>query len=139
MKTLFILITLLFVSSCTLDVELKPLNSSAIFNDGNSKMWLVDNLWIKQRDYANPDRNKKDIITFYASGRCAVQKINTFGDEKGDVVDYKVIDKKILILSGKGKVWKFIITKLSEDNIELSPMKGTTFKYVMNLVPITEP
>lgn len=139
MKTLFILITLLFVSSCTLDVELKPLNSSAIFNDGNSKMWLVDNLWIKQRDYANPDRNKKDIITFYASGRCAVQKINTFGDEKGDVVDYKVIDKKILILSGKGKVWKFKITKLSEDNIELYPMKGTTFKYVMNLVPITEP
>ncbi len=139
MKTLFILSILLFVSSCTLDVELKPLNSSAIFNDGNSKMWLVEHLWIKQRDYANPDRNKKDIITFYASGRCAVQKINTFGDEKGDVVDYKVIDKKTLILSGKGKVWKFKIAKLSEQNIELSPMKGTAFKYVMNLVPVTEP
>lgn len=139
MKTLFILSTLLFVSSCTLDVELKPLNSSAIFNDGNSKMWLVEHLWIKQRDYANPDRNKKDIITFYASGRCAVQKINTFGDERGDVVDYKVIDKKFLILSGKGKVWKFKVTKLSEGNIELTPMKGTSFKYIMNLVPITEP
>ena len=139
MKTLFILSTLFFVSSCTLDVELKPLNSSAIFNDGNSKMWLVEHLWIKQRDYANPDRNKKDIITFYASGRCAVQKINTFGDERGDVVDYKVIDKKFLILSGKGKVWKFKVTKLSEGNIELTPMKGTSFKYIMNLVPITEP
>ena len=139
MKTLIILTTLLLVSSCTLDAELKPLNSTAIFNDGNSKMWLVDHLWRKQRDYANPDRNKKDIITFYASGRCAVQKINSFGDERGDVVDYKVIDKKFLILSGKGKVWKFKVTKLSEGNIELTPMKGTSFKYIMNLVPITEP
>ena len=139
MKTLIILTTLLLVSSCTLDVELKPLNSTAIFNDGNSKMWLVDHLWRKQRDYANPDRNKKDIITFFESGRCSVQKLNTFGTEKGDIVDYKVIDKKILILTGKGKVWKFKITKLSEDNIELTPMKGTHFKYVMDLVPITEP
>jgi hypothetical protein len=111
MKILSFFLFLYFITSCTLDVELKPLNSTAIFNDGNSKMWLVDHLWIKQRDYANPDRNKKDIITFYASGRCAVQKINTFGNEKGDVVDYKVIDKKIVILSGKGKVWKFKITK----------------------------
>ena len=139
MKTLSLFLILYIISSCTLDVELKPLNSTAIFNDGNSKMWLVEHLWIKQRDYANPDRNKKDIITFYASGRCAVQKINTFGNEKGDVVDYKVIDKKIVILSGKGKVWKFKITKLSEGNIELTPMKGTSFKYIMNLVPITEP
>jgi hypothetical protein len=139
MKILSFFLFLYFITSCTLDVELKPLNSSAIFNDGNSKMWLVEHLWIKERDYAHPNRNKKDIITFYASGRCAVQKINTFGNEKGDVVDYKVIDKKIVILSGKGKVWKFKVTKLSEENIELTPMKGTSFKYIMNLVPITEP
>ena len=139
MKILSFFLFLYFITSCTLDVELKPLNSSAIFNDGNSKMWLVEHLWIKERDYAHPNRNKKDIITFYVSGRCAVQKINTFGNEKGDVVDYKVIDKKIVILSGKGKVWKFKITKLSEENIELTPMKGTSFKYIMNLVPITEP
>ena len=139
MKILSFFLFLYFITSCTLDVELKPLNSSAIFNDGNSKMWLVEHLWIKERDYAHPNRNKKDIITFYASGRCAVQKINTFGNEKGDVVDYKVIDKKIVILSGKGKVWKFKITKLSQENIELTPMKGTSFKYIMNLVPITEP
>ena len=139
MKTLCLYLTLFIISSCTLDVELKPLNSTAIFNDGNSKMWLVDHLWSKQRDYANPDRDKKDIITFFESGRCSVQKLNTFGIEKGDIVDYKVIDKKILILTGKGKVWKFKVTKLSEDNIELTPMKGTHFKYVMDLVPITEP
>ena len=139
MKTLCLYLTLFIISSCTLDVELKPLNSTAIFNDGNSKMWLVNHLWRKQRDYANPDRNKKDIITFFESGRCSVQKLNTFGIEKGDIVDYKVIDKKILILTGKGKVWKFKVTKLSEDNIELTPMKGTHFKYVMDLVPITEP
>ncbi len=139
MKTLCLFFILYVISSCTLDVELKPLNSTAIFNDGNSKMWLVDHLWIKQRDFAHPSRNKKDIITFFESGRCSVQKINTFGIEKGDIVDYKVIDKKTLILTGKGKVWKFKITKLSEDNIELTPMKGTNFKYVMDLVPITEP
>jgi len=139
MKTLFSLALLIIISSCTLDVELKPLNSSAVFDDGNSKMWLVDHLWVKQRDYANPERNQKDIITFYASGRCAVQKLHTFGDEKGDVVDFKVIGKKQLVLSGKGKVWKFKITKLTEDEIELTPMKGTNFKYVMHLVPVTEP
>ena len=102
-------------------------------------MWLVDHLWMKQRDYANPDRNKKDIITFYATGRCSVQKLNTFGDEKGDVVDFKVLNKKMLLLSGKGKIWKFKITKLTEDKIELTPMKGTKFKYVMNLIPVPEP
>lgn len=139
MKILFVFLLLYFITSCTLDVELKPLNSSAVFNDGNSKMWLVEHLWIKERDYAHPNWNKKDIITFYVSGRCSVQKLNTFGDEKGDVVDYQVIDKKFLILTGKGKVWKFKITKLSEDNIELTPIKGTSFKYVMHLVPITEP
>jgi hypothetical protein len=139
MKTRILVCVVLLLGGCTLDVELKPLNSSAIFNDGNSKMWLVEHLWIKQKDYAHPDRNKKDIITFYASGRCSVQKLNTFGDERGDVVDYQVINKHILILKGKGKVWQFVITKLSEDNIELTPMKGTAFKYVMNLVPITEP
>lgn len=139
MKTCLFLLFFFILTACTLDVELKPLNSSAAFNDGNSKMWLVDHLWVKQRDYANPDRNKKDIITFYDSGRCVVQKLNTFGDEKGDVVDYQVIGKRILILRGKGKVWKFKITKLTEDMIELKPVKGSSFKYEMNLIPVTEP
>ena len=93
MKILFVFLSLYFITSCTLDVELKPLNSSAVFNDGNSKMWLVEHLWIKERDYAHPNRNKKDIIVFYESGRCSVQKLNTFGIEKGDIVDYKVVDK----------------------------------------------
>ena len=139
MKIVLFFFLLISISACTLDVELKPLNSSAIFDDGNSKMWLVEHLWLKQRDYTNPDRNKKDIITFFASGKCAVQKINTFGNEKGDVVNFQVIGKKKLILTGKGKVWKFRITQLTENNIELRPLKGTQFKYIMNLVPITEP
>jgi hypothetical protein len=139
MKFYSLLLVGLLFCACTLDVELKPLNSTAIFNDGNSKMWLVEHLWIKERDYAHPNRNQKDIITFYSSGKCSVQKLNTFGDEKGDIVDYRVVGKKVLVLSGKGKVWKFRITKLSEDNIELTPMKGTDFKYVMKIVPVTEP
>ena len=84
----------------------------------------------------------RDLIVFYQSGNCKIIKWKNFCSEKGDYFRYSLqrySDKKpVLTLKRKNKTWVFVLDKLSNDEVIMSPQPGTKFDYKMSIIPLPE-
>jgi len=133
---------LLFLTSCSWDVETKPINGNGALSDGNSKVWLVDHLFKKRIDYQQPEYFERDLIIFYVSGKCRILKWKDFGKMTGDLFYYRLIRNQNelpkLILIRKGKKWEFVFKTFTNDKMILSPINGTSFKYEITIIPLPE-
>ena len=129
-------------SSCSWDVETKPIFGNGSLSDGNSKVWLVDHLFKNGLDYQQPEFYERDLIVFYSSNKCRILKWKDFGKSKGDVFFYLLIRKKDklprLNLWKGNKKWEFNFTTFSNEKMILEPIEGTNFKYTMSLIPLPE-
>ncbi len=139
---LFSFVLILLFSSCTWDVETKPIYGNGALSDGNSKVWLVDHLFKKGLDFQQPDYFERDLIIFYASGFCRILKWKDFGKKKGDVFYYRLIrtqnqDPKLILLRDHRK-WEFVFNVFSNDKMILEPVNGTKFQYIMTIIPLPE-
>jgi len=129
-------------SSCSWDVETKPIFGNSALSDGNSKVWLVDHLFKNGLDFQQPEVFERDLIIFFSTNKCRILKWKDFGKSKGDVFFYQLIRKKDKLPSlklWKGfKKWEFNLTTFSNEKMVLEPEKGTNFKYTMSLIPLPE-
>ncbi len=138
----FNLIIFFFVTSCSWDVETKPIYGNGVLSDGNSKVWLVDHLFKNGLDFQQPEYFERDLMIFYANSRCRILKWKDFGKLRGDVYFYRLIREENqlpkLILTKNKKKWEFVFTIFSNDKMNLEPVKGTKFKYSMSIIPLPE-
>jgi thioredoxin-related protein len=131
-----------FFSACSVGVTTTPIDKHFILDDNSSKIWLVNKLVKNHVDYSNSELGKKDIVIFFATGRCMIQKMNTFGDTIGDKFNYYLrmsTQPKTLELTKEKKKWLFIVRSITDDKIILLPQKGVKFPYEMELIPLPEP
>lgn len=140
--TWFSLISVLILCSCSIGVTTTPIDKHFILDDNSSKIWLVNKLVKNNVDYSNKEIGKKDIIVFFATGRCMIQKMNTFGDTIGDKFNYYLrmsTEPPTLELIKEKKSWLFTVHTITDDKIILLPQKGVKFPYEMELIPLPEP
>ena len=133
----FVLFAFLF-GSCTTGVELTPLRFDAFLHDSNSKIWVVDQLWTKDGNHAQPELLKKDAVIFYEDGTCYIMKVSDIGSEKFDRFSYQFIEKaqqQLLLLEWKGKKITFKLNVFSNGDLRLKPLNTSKFKYTMVLIP----
>jgi len=131
-----------FFSACSVGVTTTPIDKHFILDDNSSKIWLVNKLVKNHVDYSNSELGKKDIVIFFATGRCMIQKMNTFGDTIGDKFNYYLrmsTHPKTLELTKEKKKWLFTVRSITDDKIILLPQKGVKFPYEMELIPLPEP
>jgi thioredoxin-related protein len=131
-----------FFSACSVGVTTTPIDKHFILDDNSSKIWLVNKLVKNHVDYSNSELGKKDIVIFFATGRCMIQKMNTFGDTIGDKFNYYLrmsTQPKTLELTKEKKKWLFTVRSITDDKIILLPQKGVKFPYEMELIPLPEP
>ena len=144
MKFLFYFyFSLLFIcSSCSWDVETRPVFGNSALSDGNSKVWLVDHLFKNGLDFQQPEIYERDLIVFYSTNKCRILKWKDFAKSKGDVFYYQLIrgENKLprLNLWKSKKKWEFNFTTFSNEKMVLEPIEGTNFKYTMSLIPLPE-
>lgn len=130
------------VNGCSVGVTTSPIDKHFILDDNSSKIWLVNKLVKNQVDYSNREIGKKDIVVFFATGRCVIQKMNTFGDSIGNKFNYTLkmsTEPHILELTKGKKKWLFTVKSISDDKIVLLPHKDIKFPYEMELIPLPEP
>jgi hypothetical protein len=144
MKFLFYFyFSLLFIcSSCSWDVETRPVFGNSALSDGNSKVWLVDHLFKNGLDFQQPEIYERDLIVFYSTNKCRILKWKDFAKSKGDIFYYQLIRgknklPKLNLWKGKKK-WVFNFTTFSNEKMVLEPIEGTNFKYTMSLIPLPE-
>lgn len=144
MKFLFYFyFSLLFIfSSCSWDVETRPVFGNSALSDGNSKVWLVDHLFKNGLDFQQPEIYERDLIVFYSTNKCRILKWKDFAKSKGDIFYYQLIRgenklPKLNLWKGKKK-WVFNFTTFSNEKMVLEPTEGTNFKYTMSIIPLPE-
>lgn len=135
--------SLLFIcSSCSWDVETRPIFGNGALSDGNSKVWLVDHLFKNGLDFQQPEIYERDLIVFYSTNKCRILKWKDFTKSKGDIFYYQLIRgenklPRLNLWKGKKK-WEFNFTTFSNEKMVLEPIEGTNFKYTMSLIPLPE-
>lgn len=138
MKFFFGLFTIIFVS-CSSNTDLIPVNKRSILTDNNSKVWMVDQVIIGNRNFAPTINSEKDVLVFYDNGNCAYQSMRNLGDfpaKKGEFSMYS--DDTTLLIGFKNETWYFKYQQISEDTIALIPEKKSALKYKLILVPFPE-
>ena len=139
---LCILSLLILTSACSAGVSTTPIDKHFILDDNSSKIWLVNKLVKNHVDYSNSELGKKDIVIFFATGRCMIQKMNTLGDTLGDKFNFSLrmsTQPQTLELTKGKKRWLFTVKSINDDKIILVPQKGVKFPYEMELIPLPEP
>lgn len=128
--------------SCTQGLNLKNVNLGPLFNDGNSKVWMVDKEIKGKVNIAPFNYDQKRAIVFYSSGMFRYTSMKDLGnrstaDEKGDyLIDS---EKRILTMYFKGDVtWEYSLIHVTEDSIYMEPTKKSTSDLTLKLSPYPE-
>ena len=139
MKLCPYIFSFLFLCSCSTNGNLIPVNKRSILTDNGSKVWLVDQVIIGNKNFAPTINSEKDVIIFYENGHCSYQSIRNLGDlppKKGEFSMYS--DDTTLLIDFKSESWYFSYQQISEDTIALLPDKKSDLKYKLILVPFPE-
>ncbi|NVK63759.1 MAG: hypothetical protein HWE22_04195 [Flavobacteriales bacterium] len=130
---------LLVLTSCTAGVELKEVEYDYLMNDGNSKVWMIDQMIVKNSNIASPFDSEKELLIFYQSGRFQYIPVKQLGHQNGKVGNYVLFSKeKELKLYFKKKLWHFAMTEISEDAITLVPVENSDEQFTLKLIPLKE-
>lgn len=138
MKYSFVIYTVILFS-CSSNADLIPVNKQSILTDNGSKVWLVDQVIIGNKNFAPIINTEKDLVIFYENGHCAYQSMRNLGDfpaKKGEFSMYS--EDSTLLINFKNESWYFKFQQVSEDTIALIPEKKSALKYKLILVPFPE-
>jgi hypothetical protein len=129
----------LFISACSSNAELIAVNKRSVLTDNSSKVWMVDQVIIGNRNFAPKLNTEKDVIIFYENGHCSYQSMRNLGDypsKKGEFSIYS--EDSTLLINFHSETWYFIYNQISEDTISLIPEKKSDLNYQLILVPFPE-
>ena len=125
--------------ACTTGVKMRQVNYGALFHDGNSKVWMLEKVLIKNKDFSPKKKADKDILIFYENGHCIFQPLKSLGELPGKKGEYSVFSaEKSLSIYFKNEKWDFTLTTIDEDKLILEPTKNSDLKYTLELMPLPE-
>lgn len=130
----------LLISSCTAGVNLESVDYDHLFNDSNSKVWLVNKVMVENAVISPSNDQDKDVMIFYNSWnldylamkditRKAPRKADYFLDSDARTMRIEFADKQ---------VWDLDLIYLTEDSILLEPRDGSDIKMAIQLKPFPE-
>lgn len=133
---------LLIISCCLLflgcDTTLKKIDDAIYVHDNSSKVWLIDKLLEKGRDFTPVQFEYRELIVFHDNHHAYFYTLNDFGKQKGKMLLFSVDrEKNEFLFEGKNVFYKFRIVHFSRKKIVLKPL-DKTYRFTMILIPFPE-
>lgn len=139
MRYLYLSLFIGIISGCSRGVELRPISLAPLFNDSNSKIWIINEVNSGNKNFAPKINIEKDIVIFYQNGKCIFQPMNTIGNLEGKRGEYSLYpDENLISLFFAQEKWEFNINVQSENKIILNPTSKSDIKYQLVLIPFPE-
>lgn len=139
MRIPLLTMAILLFSSCESNLDLRPVDIAPLLHDSNSKVWLVDKVFVGDKNFAPKINSEKDVIIFYETGKCMFQPMRTLGDFPGKKGEFSIYpQERSLTLFFNAEKWSFKYETITEDSIVLIPNSESDLKYGMVLVPFPE-
>lgn len=136
MRLGFLIICTFLFFSC--DTRLKKIDDAIYLHDNSSKVWMIEKLLEKGRDYTPGQFEYRELIIFHDNHHAYFYKLNEFGKQKGKMLLFSV-DRETneFLFEGKGIFYKFSIIHFSRKKIILKPL-DKTYRFTMVLIPFPE-
>ncbi len=135
------LVFLLFFGliACTSGVDLSKVHYDYLLNDGNSKVWMIDQMIIDRMDISAGFDHQKELLIFYQNGNFQYIPMQELGHKKGRTGNYSLDSEgRELKMYFKKDVWHFKLDEITEDSIYLTPLSDSKVEFSMQLVPLKE-
>ena len=127
------------LTSCLSDIDMKSIKYDYLINDGNSKVWMIEQMIIDKTDISARQTDQKELLIFYQSGRFQYIPVKHLGHKRGQVGNYFLdSEEKELKMYFKDDIWQFKMDEISEDSVYLIPMKESDANFSLQLVPLKE-
>lgn len=139
MRLLLFISLSLIVQSCTNGVELKKVDKNPLFHDGNSKVWLIDEVTMDGTIVSKDLMYDKSILVFHESGNVNMIPMNEIGDRnpKRGYFFVNSNDDKIMMEFGK-ETWDMRFDYITEDSIKMLPNKESHVFFELKIIPFPE-
>jgi len=119
---------------------MKSVDYHHLFNDSNSKVWLVNKLIVDNAIISPSHRYDKDIFIFYDNRNCdyvALKDLTREAPRKGDYM-LNSEDMHLKIEFNDNQVWDLDLIYLTEDSILMEPTGKSDIKMAIQLIPFPE-
>lgn len=140
MKKVAVIAGLGLLTSCVESINLNSVDYNSLFNDANSKVWMVDEVLQDGKNVAPTIDLDKDLIIFH---RSRVVDIVPLGDiykatpKKGSY--YLDSDEKTMSMEFIDKSeWNFDLGYLTEDSVLLVPQEDSQLQFSLKIKPFPE-
>lgn len=120
------------------DGELLRYSRECTLHDNSSKIWVVNKVLKRGKNYTKMLLHEKDAAIFFKNGNVAFQPMNTLGHlpkEYGKM--FMNENDSTLLIAWDKENWSFVIQEMSAQKVILKHDKSSAFKY--DLVLITYP
>lgn len=139
MRRIYLIFPLIFVG-CTTGISMESVDYNSLFNDSNSKVWLVNKVIIGNADISPVKNMDKDIMVFHVNGNCdyiALKDVTRKSPRKGYY--YLNSNERTMIIDYKnGESWDLKLSYLTEDSILMEPTRKSDILIAVQLKPFPE-
>ncbi len=132
-------ISLILLTACTSNYPLKSVDYNDLLTGGNSKVWVINKMVVKNVNVAQHDLVNKEVFIFHESGVVDYLPLKAIGEkspQKGRF--YLDSDKRTLSLTFEHKTWRFKLSVLEEHKIVMRPLKKGKAPFTAELIPLPE-
>jgi hypothetical protein len=114
-------------------------DKNPLFHDGNSKVWLIDEVTMDGTIVSKDLMYDKSILVFYESGNVNMIPMNEIGDRnpKRGYFFVNSNDDKIMIEFGK-ETWDMRFDYITEDSVKMLPNKESDVFFELKIIPFPE-
>lgn len=136
MRSLFILL-LVTAGACTRGIDLKNVDYSALLNDSNSKVWIIEEMISNGVDISGVNTYSKDLIIFHESRDINIIPMKALGDAapKRGKYDLNSIKNQITFDMEGGESWKMKFEYVTEDSILIVPRSKGSADFSFKIKP----
>lgn len=140
MKSVAIIAGLSLLTSCVESINLNSVDYDSLFNDANSKVWMVDQVLQDGENVAATINLQKDLIIFHRShvvNIVPLADIYKSSPKRGSY--YLDSDERTMSMEFLDKsTWNFELGYLTEDSVLLVPKEDSHLQFSLKIKPFPE-
>ena len=131
------LLFLVILGSCSAGVDMRPVKFDNLFNDGNSKVWMINKMIVNKANVTSSEDHKKELLIFYINGNVQYLPMQDLGEQHGQVGSYILHsdDKKITLYFDEA-TWEFELIEIEEDSVYMAPTDNSEVQFSIQIVPL---
>lgn len=130
---------LLLLSACTAGFDLQSVKYDALFNDSNSKVWLMNKHWVNGVNISPYNFPDKNMVIFYNSGKVYIVPVKGLGTKLPIKGTYYVdSDEKLLEMTFKKEKWVMKMDYITEDSVMLVHTPKSDIEQDFQIIPLPE-